>query len=290
MWINNAGFGLLGSLEKTPPEKVRNFSTFSCMFRFSVRSGLYAVFATAHWPPALPCLVQVSSLACELPIPWMPYYNTAKAGLSGFAGSLLLDGNLPCRVIDFRPGDFNTPFVAKPGMATDDPALRAYREILDRHHARPLHLPTVAAASLARALRKKRSGIVRTGPFFSMGDCSAGSALLPPETSPCRDSPVLRPMKIAYLFTTFPKYSETFLAREVEALAQTARTGAHASSLSLAAGARPLRAWSAPPSSPDRLDPGRRDRPLPLPSPSSARLALDGSASPQPAALIDESG
>ncbi|MCC5840543.1 MAG: glycosyltransferase family 4 protein [Opitutales bacterium] len=28
-------------------------------------------------------------------------------------------------------------------------------------------------------------------------------------------------MKIAYLFTTFPKYSETFLAREVEALAQT---------------------------------------------------------------------
>lgn len=178
LWINNAGFGLLGSLEKTPPEKGEELLHLLLHVPILCSQWFVRCLRDSPLAPGSPCLVQVSSLACELPIPWMPYYNTAKAGLSGFAGSLLLDGNLPCRVIDFRPGDFNTPFVAKPGMATDDPALRAYREILDRHHA-TAPSPTVAAASLARALRKKRSGIVRTGPLFQWAIAPLGVRVFP---------------------------------------------------------------------------------------------------------------
>ena len=65
-----------------------------------------------------------------------------------FAGSLLLDGNLPCRVIDLPSWRFSTPPLSpNPGMATDDPALRAYREILDAGTTRhALHLPQLPAA------------------------------------------------------------------------------------------------------------------------------------------------
>ncbi|MCC5840544.1 MAG: SDR family oxidoreductase [Opitutales bacterium] len=179
LWINNAGFGLLGSLEKTPPE--RGEELLQLLLHIPIICSLWFARRLRESPPPSPysaCLVQVSSLACELPIPWMPYYNTAKAGLSGFADSLLLDRDLPCRVIDFRPGDFNTPFVAKPGMATDDPALLVYRETLDRHHA-AAPPPKVAAASLARALRRKRSGIIRTGPFFQRAIAPLGVRFFP---------------------------------------------------------------------------------------------------------------
>ena len=73
-------------------------------------------------PPATPptgamrardrgCLVNVSSLAAEFPLPFMSGYNVAKAGLSALSESLLFESRgTAVRVIDFRPGDYRTAF------------------------------------------------------------------------------------------------------------------------------------------------------------------------------------
>jgi short-subunit dehydrogenase len=164
LWINNAGFGLLGELETT---KLADGDRL-------LKLLLHVPIACTHWyacqlracgPENDPCLVQVSSLACELPIPLMPWYNTAKAGLSAFSSSLLLDATVPFRVIDFRPGDFNTPFIEQAGMVTASPTLKSYQQTLARQHAQAPPAEK-AAADLLKALRRRRNGIIRTGSFF----------------------------------------------------------------------------------------------------------------------------
>ena len=57
------------------------------------------------------CLVNVSSLAAEFPLPFMSGYNVAKAGLSALSESLLFESRgSAVSVIDFRPGDYRTSF------------------------------------------------------------------------------------------------------------------------------------------------------------------------------------
>ena len=57
------------------------------------------------------CLVNISSLAVEFPLPFMSAYNVAKAGLSALTESLIVETRgTAINVIDFRPGDFRTDF------------------------------------------------------------------------------------------------------------------------------------------------------------------------------------
>jgi short-subunit dehydrogenase len=177
LWINNAGFGLLGGLEATNPAEGDRLLNLL----------LHVPIACANWYARQlrtaaakndACLVQISSLACELPIPLMPWYNAAKAGLSAFNGSLLLDADTPFRIIDFRPGDFNTPFITQAGMVSPSPALQKYQQTLVRHHAAAPPAEK-AAADLLKALRLRRSGIIRTGPFFQRAIAPLGTRLLP---------------------------------------------------------------------------------------------------------------
>ena len=55
-------------------------------------------------------IVNVSSIAGMFPLPYMPLYNAAKAGLSAFSASLALEYKAVPFVTDFRLGDFRTNF------------------------------------------------------------------------------------------------------------------------------------------------------------------------------------
>jgi NAD(P)-dependent dehydrogenase (short-subunit alcohol dehydrogenase family) len=65
-------------------------------------------------------IINVTSLASRLPVPFMGAYNAAKAAMASFTMSLQLElGDSDIRVIDLQPGDIRTDFndaVAK----TDD--------------------------------------------------------------------------------------------------------------------------------------------------------------------------
>ena len=159
--INNAGYGVLDDLGAMSAADVeRQYAVLL------TAPALIASAAVRHFKKrGMGCLVNVSSLAVELPLPLMSIYNSSKAGLSGLSKSLMLDEvDDQYKVIDFRPGDFNTSFAERMEgqLKWNGVDLRA---VMDRHHA---VAPKVGLAveGLRRALLRQASGIVRVGDFF----------------------------------------------------------------------------------------------------------------------------
>lgn len=118
------------------------------------------------------CLVNVSSLATDFPIPFMSGYNVAKAGLSALTESLIFETRgTGVTAIDFRPGDFRTAFnatmrtLSPSGQAREKTRLtQAWRTLEENLNAAPP--PITAAAGLRKALLRRKSGTVHCGSFF----------------------------------------------------------------------------------------------------------------------------
>ncbi|MGF1483133.1 MAG: SDR family NAD(P)-dependent oxidoreductase [Opitutales bacterium] len=165
LFINNAGFGAAYPFE--------NFSTEAFERQLEVLLAAPALLCRTVYPRMLQrgrgCLVNVSSLAAQFPLPFLSAYNASKAGLSGLSRSLDLECPQPeVRIIDFRPGDFRTNF----GRATELPAIPGGRSDYARSLQRQLALmaeaplPQKAARDLINALEKGRRGTVCSGTFF----------------------------------------------------------------------------------------------------------------------------
>lgn len=160
--INNAGFGVLDRLERMPVESIADQYEVMLLAPTLVARAAVAHFRTVGGG----CVVNVSSLAAELPLPLMPVYNACKAGLSALSQSMILElGNQSeLQVIDFRPGDFRTAFASRMTGQVDWDGVDL-RAVMDRHHAIAPDV-TVALKGLRRALLGRRSGVVRVGKFF----------------------------------------------------------------------------------------------------------------------------
>ncbi|MEM1223183.1 MAG: SDR family NAD(P)-dependent oxidoreductase [Verrucomicrobiota bacterium] len=159
--INNAGYGVLEMLAEMDFEKIQH--QYQVMLEAPT---IISSLSTKHFAKnGHGCLVNVSSLAVELPLPLMSVYNTTKAGLSALSESLILE-ELENRftVIDFRPGDFNTPFAAQMEGEVHWNGINL-REVMDDHHASAPDV-SLAVEGLRRALIRNRSGVVRVGNFF----------------------------------------------------------------------------------------------------------------------------
>lgn len=165
--VNNAGYGVFAPVEGQP------FSVWAAqldgMLTQTVRLALLALPAMRSRGRG--AIVNVSSLATEFPIPGMSGYNAAKAGLSAWSTSLAYElAGSGVAVIDFRPGDFRTPFntavVQNPGASAPRDArwARVWKRFEHMHDIAPT--VDVAANDLVKALRRGRSGVVRTGSFF----------------------------------------------------------------------------------------------------------------------------
>jgi short-subunit dehydrogenase len=105
--INNAGAGAFGPLEALSAEMVHE------QFQVLVNAPLELIRL------ALPLMraqgrgtiINITSLAALLPIPFMAPYNAAKAAFSSFTQELRLElENTPIRVVEVRPGDIKTAF------------------------------------------------------------------------------------------------------------------------------------------------------------------------------------
>jgi len=109
--INNAGFGIWGSFERTgivPQIDV-------------MKTDLNAPVAITH--ALLPCLlkhngfiINVSSLAGEAPLPYMSTYAAAKTGLTYWSESLRTELTGKLRVVTLAPGPSPTGFRDVSGM------------------------------------------------------------------------------------------------------------------------------------------------------------------------------
>jgi short-subunit dehydrogenase len=162
--IHNAGYGVFGPFAAT------DFAVWQAQLDAMLLATLRLAHAALR--PMIArrrgCLVNVSSLAAEFPLPFMSGYNAAKAGLSAFSESLAFETRgTGVKVIDFRPGDYRTPFNQAMHRPLGEPGeieARAWRRLEANLQAAPS--PARAAADLRGALLCGRSGTVRSGSFF----------------------------------------------------------------------------------------------------------------------------
>lgn len=165
--INNAGYGVFGRFDTTDIAvwQAQMVAMLGTTMRLT-HAALGPMRARGRG-----CIVNVASLAVEFPLPFMAGYNVAKAGLSALSESLIVEtrgGGIS--VIDFRPGDFRTDF--NQAMHTASPAApaasavmsRAWQRLEENLNAAPS--PARAAGDLRRALRRGKSGTMRSGSFF----------------------------------------------------------------------------------------------------------------------------
>lgn len=125
--INNAGSGHFGPAESLSNESIeRLFQTLVFAHIDLCRLALKSMRAQQHGT-----VINVTSLAAELPVPFMAAYNAAKAAMASFTMTMQLElGDSPIRLIDLQPGDISTQFndtIAKGHMADPRYADRAER-------------------------------------------------------------------------------------------------------------------------------------------------------------------
>jgi short-subunit dehydrogenase len=169
--INNAGYGLFGSFVE------RDFAGWQQQLDAMLIQTLHLSHCALQGLLARNrgALVNVSSLAAEFPLPFMSGYNVTKAGLSAFSESLMVEvAGTEVIVIDFRPGDYRTGFNQAMSATSEIPPAAGLRPASRRQRVwaalqaslQTAPPPERAAADLRRALRRGRSGTVRSGTFF----------------------------------------------------------------------------------------------------------------------------
>jgi NAD(P)-dependent dehydrogenase (short-subunit alcohol dehydrogenase family) len=105
--INNAGSGHFGAAENLSAADVAD--QFQILFFAHVRLMQLALAAMRRRGCGL--IVNVTSLAARLPVPFMAAYNAAKAAMAAFTMSIQLElGNSKVRIVDLQPADIRTPF------------------------------------------------------------------------------------------------------------------------------------------------------------------------------------
>jgi short-subunit dehydrogenase len=105
--INNAGAGHFDAAEFLPMETIVN------QFQILVFGQIQLMqLALRHMQARGDGLViNVTSLASRLPVPFMAAYNAAKAALASFTMSIQLElGNSRVHVVDLQPADIRTEF------------------------------------------------------------------------------------------------------------------------------------------------------------------------------------
>ena len=161
--INNAGYAIFADFARLPVEE--------CDRMTRVLLGGPAELCRAFYPimqeRGRGAIVNVSSIAAVLPIPYMSLYNAGKAGLSQFSRSLMLESEgSGVAVIDLQLGDFATGFnTAMAERKTVEPALTPIWEKIEKY-LREGPPPDVAARRLQQILRNPKSGVYTAGSFF----------------------------------------------------------------------------------------------------------------------------
>jgi NAD(P)-dependent dehydrogenase (short-subunit alcohol dehydrogenase family) len=105
--INNAGAGHFGPAEVLPLEVIT--SQFQVLVFGQIQLMQLALRHMRGRGEGL--IINVTSLASRLPVPFMGAYNSAKAALANFTMSIQLEFAHPrVRIIDLQPGDIRTEF------------------------------------------------------------------------------------------------------------------------------------------------------------------------------------
>src|SRR5438874_10571069 len=105
--INNAGAGHFDPAELLPMETIT--SQFQILVFGQIRLMQLALQHMQARGDGL--IINVTSLASRLPVPFMAAYNAAKAALASFTMSIQLElAHSPLHIVDLQPADISTEF------------------------------------------------------------------------------------------------------------------------------------------------------------------------------------
>jgi short-subunit dehydrogenase len=150
--INNAGSGYFGPAESlSPNELARHFQVLV----FGQIELMHLALESMRQRNA-GLVINVTSLASRLPLPFMAAYNAAKAALASYTMSVQLElGSANVRLVDLQPADINTNFndaVSKP--ETNDPRLRKVWQTAD-HNMKTAPPPDLVARHVLRLIEQR---------------------------------------------------------------------------------------------------------------------------------------
>lgn len=131
--INNAGSGHFGPAQLLKRHDIEHLFGSLVFAHIELCQRAIASMRTREGG----IVINVSSLAAELPVPFMAAYNAAKAAMASFTMTMQLElGDSPIRVIDLQPGDICTAFndaVEKRDESLSDVRVRQAWQIVDRN-------------------------------------------------------------------------------------------------------------------------------------------------------------
>jgi short-subunit dehydrogenase len=105
--INNAGSGHFGPAENLSEKEIAD--QFQVLVFGQLQLVRLALAAMQSRGDGL--IINVTSLAARLPLPFMAAYNAAKAALASFTMSIQLERpHSAVRIVDLQPGDISTSF------------------------------------------------------------------------------------------------------------------------------------------------------------------------------------
>ena len=105
--INNAGSGYFGPAENLTTEAV--VDEFQVLVFAQIQLTQLAMRSMRTRGAGL--IINVTSLASRLPVPFMAAYNSAKAAMASFTMSIQLElPNAGVRIVDLQPADIHTEF------------------------------------------------------------------------------------------------------------------------------------------------------------------------------------
>lgn len=155
--VNNAGFGISGSIEDTSEENMKRL--FDVNF-------FGATFVTQAVIPQMRkqgdgTIINVSSVAAPLSIPFQGFYSASKAALSSLTEALRIEvAPFGIKVTSVLPGDVKTDFTAvRKKNESDNPVYgeRIRRSVAQMEHDEQNGMSPVVIAKAVYSLSKKKN-------------------------------------------------------------------------------------------------------------------------------------
>ena len=154
--VNNAGFGISGAVEFTPAEEARRLFDTDFFGMVNVNRAALPVMRRQGSGR----IVNISSVAAPVPIPFQAYYSAAKAAVSTYSLALANEvrpyGVTVCAVM---PGDIRTGFTAareKSALGDEEYGGRISRSVavMERDEQNGMD-PAAAGRFIARVVTKR---------------------------------------------------------------------------------------------------------------------------------------
>ncbi|MGN8019598.1 SDR family NAD(P)-dependent oxidoreductase [Phyllobacterium sp. 22229] len=130
--VNNAGYGLLGALEKASDADVERLFSVDVFAPFRIiRAALPHLRAQGHGH-----IINITSIAGRAPTTGSAVYAAAKYALEGLSSALALEvAPLGIKVTAVAPGAFRTDFLSSHSIRKSDAEDAAYAETVGRSSA-----------------------------------------------------------------------------------------------------------------------------------------------------------